>query len=121
MGFGSSISILNGECIDNNIFGSHFVRNVTIDNLMTPYTKSWNETVVRPIFSANLASNILNTLLINQVQSDRLLWKVEKNGRYSVCSVYRLCVEDLINSFHLHRWGFGLEYESSRFLLDGRI
>lgn len=69
---------------------------------MTPYTKSWNETVVRNVFSANLASKILNTPLINQVESDRLLWKVEKNGRYSVRSAYRLFIEDLIDSSHLH-------------------
>lgn len=39
-----------------------------------------------------------------------MLWKEEKNGRYSMCSAYRLCVEELIDSSHLRRPGcqFGI-------------
>jgi hypothetical protein len=73
IGSGSSISILNdhwlsnGECIDGSIIGAHFVQNVTINN------KSWNEEVVRQVFSVDLAAKILNTPLIAQVQDDRLI------------------------------------------------
>lgn len=111
IGSDSSISILNdpwlsnGECIDGSIVGAHFVQNVTINNLMNLYNKSRKEEVVRQIFSVDIAAKILNTPLIAQVQDDCLIWKAEKNGCYSVRSAYRLCVNELIDSSHLHRPG----------------
>lgn len=40
-----------------------------------------------------------------QVAEDKLVWKVKKNGVYSVKSAYRLCVEDLVDTPHLQRPG----------------
>ena len=48
---------------------------------MNPYAKIWDEVVIRLVFSANLASKIMNTPLIDQVQNDCLIWKAKKNGR----------------------------------------
>lgn len=55
---------------------------------MDPYFKRWNEPVVRQVFSEDLASKILNTPLFEQAQLDTFIWKAEKNGRYSVRTVY---------------------------------
>ena len=96
----------NGERIDGNILGAHFVRNASINFLLDPYVKSWNEPVVRQVFSEDLASKILNTPLFEQVQHNRMIWKAEKNGRYSVRSAYRLCVTELVDLSHLHRPGY---------------
>ncbi|KEH38781.1 hypothetical protein MTR_2g079840 [Medicago truncatula] len=85
-----SISILNdpwlsnGECIDESIVELIF-------------------SVVRQVFSVDIAAKILNMPLIAQVQDDRLIWKAEKNGRYTVCGAYRLCIDELIDSSHLRR------------------
>jgi len=35
-----------------------------------------------------------------------MIWKAEKNGRYSVKSGYRICVEEVINNDHLRKPGF---------------
>ena len=35
-----------------------------------------------------------------------MIWKAEKNGRYSVRSAYRLCVTELVDLSHLHRPGY---------------
>lgn len=43
----------------------------------------------------------MSTPLVAHVQSDRLIWKVEKNGKYYVKSVYRLYVKELIDSANL--------------------
>jgi hypothetical protein len=111
IGSGESIRILgepwllNGECSANDITGAQHVREVTIDKLLLPHAKQWNESTVRQVFSADLAEKIMNTPLIAQVQADRLIWKAEKHGKYSVKSAYRLCVEELIDTSHLRRPG----------------
>lgn len=69
--------ILNGECIDNDIVSAQHVREVTIDNLMLPNEKRWNEAIIRQVFSVDLADKIMSTPFIAQVQSDRLIWKAE--------------------------------------------
>jgi len=98
IGSGASISILNepwlpnGGFISSDISGAHFVHNITINSLMNLYDKSWNEQVVRQVFSDDIANKILHTPLIYQVEEDRIIWKAEQHGHYSVRSAYRLCV-----------------------------
>lgn len=107
IGLGASISILNepwlpnGECIPSDILGAHFIQTFTINSLMSLYDKSWNEQVVRQVFSADIADKILHTPLISQVNADRIIWKAERHGRYSVRSAYMLCVSGLVDSSHL--------------------
>ena len=84
--------VLNGESIATDIIGAHYVHHATIDNLMFPNEKRWNEVVVRHVLSADLADKIMCMPLVAHVQSDRLIWKAEKNGKYFVKSAYRLCV-----------------------------
>ena len=91
----------NGECIDGNILGAYLVQNVTINNLVNLYIKNWKEEVVRHVFSSNIASKIPNTPFNNKIPNDHLISKAENNGRYSVRSAYRLCVDELIDSSHL--------------------
>ena len=101
IGSGACIPILdepwlhNGERIDCNIHGAP----------LDPYVKSWNEPVVRQVFSEDLTYKILNTPLFEQFQHDKMILKAEKNGRYSVCSAYQLCVIELVDLSHLHRLG----------------
>jgi len=83
--------LLNGETIPSNILGANYVSHASVNSLMDPHFKRWNEPVVRQVFSEDLASKILNTPLFEQVQHDTLLWKAKKNGRYLVHSAYRPC------------------------------
>ncbi|XP_039684970.1 uncharacterized protein [Medicago truncatula] len=95
VGSGATIPILNepwlpnGEFISSDIPGAHFVRNFTVNSLMNLYEKTWNEQVVRKVFSDDIANKILHTPLISQVDEDRIIWKAERHGRYSVRSAYR--------------------------------
>jgi hypothetical protein len=41
---------------------------------------------------------VLNTPLFTDVVANKYVWKVEKDGMYSVRSVCRLCVSDLIDT-----------------------
>jgi len=73
IGSGATIPILiepwlpNGEFIGNDIPGAHFVHNFIVNSLMNLYDKSWNEQVVRQVFSDDIANKILHTPLIFQV------------------------------------------------------
>ena len=104
IGSGASIFILNepwlynGEVISSEIPGAYFVRNFTINSLMNLYDKSWNKQVIRQVFSADIADKILHTPLIHQVEEDKIIWKAERHGRYSVHNAYRLCVTELVDS-----------------------
>lgn len=96
----------DGRCIIINLPGADFVCSFCVDSLIDSETKCWNTTLVQQVFSEDIASDILHTSLVAQVTSDRLVWKAEHNGIYSVKSVYRLCVEDLVDTSHLRRPGF---------------
>jgi len=112
IGSGASIPILNepwltnGECIRSDIPGAHFVSNLNINSLMNLHDKSWHEHAVRQVFSVDIAEKILHTPLIPQVDGDRIIWKAERNGRYSVRSAYMLCVSELVDSSYLWRPGY---------------
>jgi len=96
----------NGEFISSDTPGAHFVHNYTVNSLMNLNDKSWNEQVIRQVFSVDIADKILHTPLIAPVAEDRILWKAERHGRYLVRSAYRLCVTELIDSSYLWRPGY---------------
>jgi hypothetical protein len=108
--------VLNGENITTDIIGAHYVHHATVDNLMLPNEKRWNEVVVRQVLSADLADKITSTPLVAHVQADRLIWKAEKNGRYSVKSAYRLCVESLLTLLIFAVLVIGQVFGSLKFL-----
>ena len=83
--------LLNEENILSNIPGAHFVSHTSINSLVDPYFKRWNELVVRQVFSEDLASKSINKPLFEQVQHDTLLWRVEKNGDIQ-CEALTGCV-----------------------------
>jgi len=112
IGTGATIPILNepwlsnGEFIGSDIPSAHFVHNFTVNSLMNLYDKSWNEQVVRQVFSDDIANKILHTPLISQVDEEKIIWKAERHGRYSIRNAYRLCVSELIDSSYNYRPGY---------------
>jgi ribonuclease HI len=112
IGTGASIPILqepwlsDGKCIEGNYDLSQLRYGPSVQSLIDTTDKTWNWDVVYQTFSPEVANSILNTPLVGQVTEDGLIWKIEKNGYYSVKSAYRLCVEVLTDSFHLRREGF---------------
>jgi len=112
IGTNHSISILyeqwlvNGDHIDGNIVEVNFVRDFPVNSLMNTSSNGWNEVVIQQVFCSNIANSFLRTLLIDQVVDDRLIWKSEKNGLYSVKSAYRLCAEELVYVSHIRLLGY---------------
>lgn len=62
--------------------------------------------MIRQVFSGDIADKILHTPLIPQVDTDRIIWKAKRHGRYSIRSAYRLCVSELVDSSYLWRPGY---------------
>jgi hypothetical protein len=112
IGSGAAIPILrepwlsDGGCIEGNHNVSRLITDPSVQSLINTTTKTWNLSVVQQGFTPEIARLILNTPLVDQVVDDRLIWKAEKNGLYSVKSAYKLCVDVLTNSSHLRREGY---------------
>jgi hypothetical protein len=89
----------------DSITGGFYVRNFKVQSLISEHGKRWNVPLVRQVFSNDIVDAIFSTPLYDQVHQDRLIWKAERNGCYTVRSAYRLCVEELVDVSHLHRPG----------------
>ncbi|KAL6213530.1 hypothetical protein ACLB2K_012977 [Fragaria x ananassa] len=61
---------------------------VKVSDLIS-YTGVWNEGLVRQVFTPNEASAILAIPLSSEDTSDRVVWRLEKNGEFSVKTAYR--------------------------------
>lgn len=62
--------------------------------------KTWNVPFLNSFFNQQIVEHIVNTPLFPSVREDRLIWKKENNGEYSVRSVYRLCMNELLETSH---------------------
>jgi hypothetical protein len=75
---------------------------VKVQDIIEPSTKVWNATLISNLFDHNTSQLILNTSLHHLVHEDKIIWKAEKNGSYSVRSAYRICVTEIADNSHLH-------------------
>ncbi|CAJ2652404.1 unnamed protein product [Trifolium pratense] len=109
---GENISILGEPWIQGGTLISAsnpsvmHLQNIKVKHLISNTTKEWDSHVINNIFDQGTADAILRTPLFQQVTSDKLVWKAEKKGNYTVKSAYRLCVEELLDTSHLSRPGF---------------
>ncbi|CAJ2649711.1 unnamed protein product [Trifolium pratense] len=112
IGSGENISILGEPWIQGGTLISAsnpsvmHLQNIKVKHLISNTTKEWDSHVINNIFDQGTADAILRTPLFQQVTSDKLVWKAEKKGNYTVKSAYRLCVEELLDTSHLSRPGF---------------
>jgi hypothetical protein len=104
IGDGSSISICAENWLGDGTQIPQFTNDATIlshmrvSNLLHETSKSWNIPLIQNLFQDHIAIKILNTSLFTSVCEDRRIWKVEKNGDYSVRSAYRFCIIDFIDT-----------------------
>ncbi|CAJ2674072.1 unnamed protein product [Trifolium pratense] len=112
IGSGENISILGEPWIQGGtpISASNpsvmHLQNIKVKHLISNTTKELDSHVINNLFDQGTADAILRTPLFQQVTSDKLVWKAEKKGNYTVKIAYRLCVEELLDTSHLSRPGF---------------
>jgi hypothetical protein len=61
---------------------------------MVPNIKKWDEDKIISLFPLEVAHDICAVPLLEVVTEDRLVWKEEKDGVYSVRSGYRIFLKE---------------------------
>lgn len=75
---------------------------VKVKDIIEPYAKLWNISLISNLFYHHIVHLILNTPLQPLVGEDKLIWKAKKHGNYFVRGAYRICVNGIIDNSHLH-------------------
>jgi hypothetical protein len=70
------------------------VYNIMVQQLMLPNAKRWDEIKINSLFPLDVAHDILAVPLLEVVTEDRLIWKEEKDGMYSVRSGYQIYMKE---------------------------
>jgi ribonuclease HI len=78
---------------------------LVVADVILPDTKCWNLPLLTTLLNSSGVNKVLNTPLFNSVLEDKRIWRMEKNGAYSVRSAYRLCVQELLDTSHLRMDG----------------
>lgn len=99
--FGAKISYMIALCW--TIFGrtNPIVDNLNVSELLISNGKQWNSNLIYTLVGGGDAAKVLKSPLFEVVQIDKLVWNFEKNVRFSVHSVYRYCIKDVIDSCHI--------------------
>ncbi|XP_058747206.1 uncharacterized protein LOC131620218 [Vicia villosa] len=66
-----------------------------------PNGKQWNHELVLSLVGEEVAQKVQNTPLFISVRDDKLHWRYEKDGKFSICSAYRYCINEAIDTSHL--------------------
>ncbi|XP_058767237.1 uncharacterized protein LOC131640887 [Vicia villosa] len=66
------------------------IYNLVVQDLLLPNAKQWNMRLIRELFDFSGAEAITYVPLVEDVVVDRLVWREEKDGHYSVRSGYHL-------------------------------
>ena len=79
-----------------------------VDDLLSP-SGGWNESLIRASFTNDVASAIIAIPLSNSVVEDRVVWRLEKQGRFSMKTAYR------------HSFAHSIDYQPSNLQVGGKF
>ncbi|MCH98629.1 ribonuclease H protein, partial [Trifolium medium] len=79
--------------------------NMKVSDILDINMKQWNTNLITNMLGVQEGSKILQTPLFDSVSQDKIIWRFEKNGKYSVKSAYRYCIEDTLDISHLQVQG----------------
>jgi len=106
IGDGTSIPVWNNYWMKDNVTlypledVASTLANLRVSDCLMSNQKSWNLPFLHSVFNQQVVEHIVNTPLYPSVREDRLIWKKENNGDYSVRSAYRLCMNELLDTSH---------------------
>ncbi|GAU46456.1 hypothetical protein TSUD_402230 [Trifolium subterraneum] len=65
-----------------------------VKDVMLTSSKAWDIVKINGIFDGSTVRHIINTPLLASVRNDKLVWKLEHDGNYSVRSAYKYCINN---------------------------
>lgn len=74
---------------------------LTVSSLIHSSTATWNETLIHDRFVPLDVTWILSMPIYPSRDPDKILWKLSKDGMFSVRSAYYYAMENMTDSFHL--------------------
>jgi len=74
------------------------IENIKVADLMDSVGTSWNWDLIGEIFNDRDKDAIAKLALINREGEDKLIWKFDRQGNYTVKSAYRYAMETLVDN-----------------------
>lgn len=93
--------LYDSTSLDNPWPNNSVVAKLKVSDLMIPNGKQWNLILISSLVGRDIAQKVFNTSLFEAVQEDKLIWKLEINGRFSACSAYWYYISEAIDTTHL--------------------
>jgi hypothetical protein len=66
-----------------------------VKDIMMSNSKSWDSDKISSMFDSTTVRRIVNTPLLASVRTDKLVWKLEQDGLYTVRSAYNYYVNSV--------------------------
>jgi hypothetical protein len=94
IGDGSKIKVMHEPWLRASQGCCLNVYNLTVQQLLLPNMKRWNEDKISSLFPIDVAHDILDVPLLELVTEDRLIWNEENDGVYLIRSGYRKLMKE---------------------------
>jgi hypothetical protein len=81
---------------------SHSVHSLSVSDFITDDDRVWDIDKIKSLFPNDMVQTILDTPLFSEVQNDRITWMMDRNGRYTVKTGYKLAMMELLHTDRFH-------------------
>jgi len=78
------------------------VHSLNVSDLIAVEERVWDIDKIESLFLDDTVQTILDTPLFREVQNDRIAWMMERNGRYTVKTGYKLAMMELLHTDRFH-------------------
>jgi hypothetical protein len=81
---------------------SQGVHSLSVSDLIATEERVWDINKIESLFPDDMVQAILDTPLFAEVQNDKIAWIMERNGRYTVKTGYKLAMVELLHTDRFH-------------------
>ena len=81
---------------------SQGVHSLRVSDLIVDEERVWDIDKLESLFPDDMVQAILDTPLFAEVQNDKIVWTMERNGRYTVKTGYKLAMMELLHTDRFH-------------------
>jgi len=81
---------------------SQGVHDLCVSDLIVDEEQVWDIDKLESLFPNDMVQAILDTPLFAEVHNDRIAWMMERSGRYTVKTGYKLAMMELLHTDRFH-------------------